>query len=151
MVADGCCTKTFLECFPVMTAMTLPTFLEQWLKGKFLPLRTDGETAGSASHPRGTESLSGVLLTLNSFERPRSEEGACSLYSILEHGGVDPRFYLSAKACRGILSRANRHGKVLPEVLMTALTQIAEGGSMTSFAPPSPRETKTMSDDSEDE
>lgn len=36
---------------------------------------------------------------------------------------VDPRYHLSAKACQGILNRAERRGKVLPELLREALMQ----------------------------
>ena len=58
--------------------------------------------------------------------------------------------YLSPRACRGILSRAERHHKELPDVLMKALTRIAEGFSETSSGQPSPRETRTMTSDPED-
>ncbi len=34
---------------------------------------------------------------------------------------VDPKYFLSAKACQGILTRANRRGKALPEELRVAL------------------------------
>lgn len=43
------------------------------------------------------------------------------LSDILEEGAVDKRYYLSAKACRGILNRADKRGKELPEILRTAL------------------------------
>lgn len=49
----------------------------------------------------------------------------CSLSSTLETGDVPPRYFLSAKACAGIISRAERRGKALPEELLAALeTQI---------------------------
>ena len=32
-----------------------------------------------------------------------------------------PKYYLSAKACRGILNRAEKRGKELPEILRQAL------------------------------
>ena len=48
------------------------------------------------------------------------------LSDILEEGTVDKRYYLSAKACRGILNRADKRGKELPEILRAALeNQIA--------------------------
>ena len=152
MAVVSVCGRTFPDLFPAMRAETLPTFLEAWCRGKFLSLPKDGAIAESASPKPETGSSNGGCWTLNTSERPRNAEGACSLYSILEHGGVDRRFYLSARACRGILSRAERHGKVLPDVLMTALTRIAQGGSTTSSEHPSPSEMKTMtSDDLEDE
>ena len=39
---------------------------------------------------------------------------------------VPPRFYLSPRACQGILRRASEHGRVLPEVLRLALEQQAQ-------------------------
>lgn len=44
-----------------------------------------------------------------------------SLRDILERGPVDPRYYLSAKACEGILRRAERRGRKLPPALEAAL------------------------------
>lgn len=34
---------------------------------------------------------------------------------------TDPKYNLSSKACQGILNRANRRGKKLPEILREAL------------------------------
>ena len=43
------------------------------------------------------------------------------LSDVLEETTVDPRYYLSARACHGILNRASKRGKELPEILKTAL------------------------------
>jgi hypothetical protein len=48
------------------------------------------------------------------------------LSAILE-SNPDPKYNLSAKACRGILNRAQRRGKELPEELKLALLRQAEG------------------------
>jgi hypothetical protein len=40
-----------------------------------------------------------------------SDDGVCSLSDILETGDVPQRYYLSAKACSGILRRADKRGK----------------------------------------
>ena len=40
-------------------------------------------------------------------------------------GGVQPKYYLSARACQGILNRAEKRGKELPEILKTALVNQA--------------------------
>ena len=45
----------------------------------------------------------------------------CSLSSTLETGGVARRYFLSARACAGIIRRAEKRGKALPEELRTAL------------------------------
>ena len=64
------------------------------------------------------------FLTLSTSEYP-SEGAACSLSDILETGGVPPRYFLSAKACRGILRRAAKRGKTLPRSLQDALEAVA--------------------------
>lgn len=48
-----------------------------------------------------------------------------TLSQILE-ANVPEKYYLSAKACEGILRRANKRGKQLPEMLETALKQQIE-------------------------
>ena len=45
----------------------------------------------------------------------RSDGGVCSLSDILETGDHLSRYSLSPKACAGILRRAEKRGKVLPE------------------------------------
>jgi len=44
-----------------------------------------------------------------------------SLSEILLRIGPDERYWLSPKACQGILRRAGRRGKALPEALQAAL------------------------------
>jgi hypothetical protein len=43
------------------------------------------------------------------------------LSDTLETGDVPQRFFLSAKACQGILRRAEKRGKALPDGLRNAL------------------------------
>ena len=62
--------------------------------------------------------------TLSSLEYPSDAE-ECSLSDILETGDVPRRFYLTAKACQGILRRAEKRGKVLPPQLARALQAVA--------------------------
>ena len=54
-----------------------------------------------------------------------SDAGVCSLSDVLETGDVPRRYFLSAKACAGILRRAERRGKALPPALLRALQQVA--------------------------
>ena len=65
----------------------------------------------------------GALLgeyTMHSFGESPREENASHLSQILEEQA--PRKYsLSEKACQGILNRASRRGKELPEILRKAL------------------------------
>ena len=50
-----------------------------------------------------------------------------SLSAVLEEN-ADPRYNLSAKACQGILNRAEKRGKELPEELKSALLRQASAG-----------------------
>ena len=55
-----------------------------------------------------------------------SDDGVCSLSHVLEDSrDVPERFYLSPKACAGILRRAERRGKTLPPLLLAALKSAA--------------------------
>ncbi len=67
-----------------------------------------------------------AFLTLNTSDWP-SDASVCSLSAILETGDVPRRFYLSARACAGILRRAERRGKALPHPLHDALRRTAAG------------------------
>ena len=130
MVANGCYGKTFQELFPQTKEMTLDTFLDQWCKGMFLSLKTDGRTQESVSPKVETESWSGGCWTLNTLES-LNDDVESSLYSILEHGGGTRRYCLSPKACDGILRRAKERGKVLPKALeetLEKMTFVPNGG-----------------------
>ncbi|KVX33428.1 hypothetical protein WT32_02470 [Burkholderia anthina] len=65
-----------------------------------------------------------AFLTLSSSEWP-SDAAVCSLSDILETGDVPQQYFLSAKACSGILRRAAKRGKELPAPLHRALTLVA--------------------------
>ena len=65
----------------------------------------------------------GESLMRNIGEFP-SEENVSSLSQILQEG-VPEKYYLSPKACQGILRRASVRGKKLPAVLEKALLQQA--------------------------
>lgn len=66
----------------------------------------------------------GDSLTANIGECPREENE--SLLSWILQADAPERYYLSAKACKGILTRASRRGKKLPELLRTALLEMIE-------------------------
>jgi hypothetical protein len=61
------------------------------------------------------------------------------LSDILETGDLPQRYFLSAKACRGILRRSENRGKTLPLALEQALQQVAvqtsEADRVTSLEP----------------
>jgi hypothetical protein len=48
------------------------------------------------------------------------------LSDVLETGDVPQRFFLSAKACSGILRRAGKRGKELPVALRKALEAVSK-------------------------
>ena len=54
-----------------------------------------------------------------------SAASVCSLSQVLEAGSVPRRFYLTPRACAGILRRAEKRGKALPPSLRQALEQVA--------------------------
>ena len=96
--------RTSPASFPVTEDEILPPYFEGW------------QNSGMGSP---TE-----FLTLSTLEF-HSGAVACSLSDILEAGNVPQRFFLSATACRGILRRAEKRGKELPQALSLALKTAA--------------------------
>lgn len=92
--------------------------------------RPSGRGADGAK-PEQSPETDGLWLgdssTLNTGEYPR-EENVSLLLQILEDN-VPQKYYLSARACQNILTRASRRGKSLPEVLRQALLEVI-GGSI---------------------
>ena len=72
----------------------------------------------------------GEYMTRNTGEYPSDERGS-RLSQILE-ATPHPKYCLSARACQGILNRAERRGKKLPEMLREALTAQASGATSTT-------------------
>ena len=62
--------------------------------------------------------------TLSTSDWP-NDASVCSLSQVLEAGNVPRRFYLTPRACAGILRRAEKRGKVLPAALQHALQAVA--------------------------
>jgi len=68
---------------------------------------------------------------------------------VLERGPLPTRFFLSSKACRGILRRAGERGRDLPQALKQALeAQAAKGAGTLDLGP---EEMEGLSDLLEDE
>lgn len=92
----------------------------------------DGRTAASLPESRKPTVPAIGCWTLSTSEwnhtlvPSHSGAGVCSLSDILETGDVPQRYFLSAKACLGILRRAAKRGKELPLMLHRALQQVAE-------------------------
>ena len=66
------------------------------------------------------EPSDGESLTHNSSEW-HNDADVCLLSQVLEKGLIPSKYYLSPKACAGILRRAEQRGKKLPEMLRIAL------------------------------
>ena len=104
LLPSGWFGKTSPASFPLTEDETLPASFEGW------------QNSGMGS-PTG-------FLTLSTSEFPR-DAAACSLSDVLEVGNVPQRFFLSATASAGILRRAEKRGKTLPEQLRRALESVA--------------------------
>ena len=116
---------------PALSAATQAETLQQWLTlYRVWPeqpsRRKVGATKAAQSAPK--QWSSGQLSTRNGSEW-RNAAVACSLSQILETGAVGPQYYLSPKACAGILRRADKRGKVLPPALMSALAAVVKTAS----------------------
>jgi hypothetical protein len=106
MLPTGSFGKMSLACCPLMKDGLLGPSSEGW------------QNSGMGSP---TE-----FWTLSTSEWPK-DAAVCSLSDILEdNGSVPQRFYLSAKACAGILRRAEKRGKELPPQLKAALDAVAQ-------------------------
>ena len=105
-------SKTSPAYYPPTAGKTLPPSFAGW------------SSAGMAS--------AGGYLTLSLMEW-HSGATVCSLSQVLEPQ-VAPKYFLSAKAARGILRRAEKRGKTLPELLARALQQVADS-ELTLNAP----------------
>ena len=82
-------------------------------------VKTDGHTPTASWETDGA--LLTEFLTLNTGESPNAVVES-RLSQILQVN-VPEKYYLSAKACEGILRRAERRGRQLPEMLRIALEQ----------------------------
>jgi len=83
-----------------------------------------GQTLVVCMDPRA-QSL-GASSTPNTSEWPNDAD-VCLLSQVLETGSIPQRFFLSLTACAGILRRADKRGKKLPQQLELALQMVARG------------------------
>src|SRR5690606_8616268 len=103
------------------------------LSGKTSPVSCHPTKEGILAPSSGCWANSGMgshtgFLTLSTSTWPK-DAAVCSLSDTLETGDVPPRYFLSPKACAGILRRAEKRGKELPQVLLSALRSVAQGTS----------------------
>ena len=113
----------------------LDIFWPQWL-AKMPPSSrqgADGQTQVWCLDPSERQLGASSMLSISDW--PSDESASlCSLSEVLETGDVLPRYFLSPKACRGILRRAAKRGKELPIQLHRALAQVA--GDLSGPAKP---------------
>lgn len=106
LAPGGLSSKMSPACYPATEAEILPSSFEGW------------SNSGMA--------LLGGYLTLNTSDWP-SDASVCSLSEVLETD-VPQKYFLSRKAARGVLRRAEKRGKALPEPLRLALEATAQDG-----------------------
>ena len=104
----------------------------------FLDLRTENGRTPDASW--ATDGPLHGAYTMRSFGECPNVAVASRLSQILE-AEVHPKYYLSAKACEGILRRAGRRGKELPPMLREALERQSAYKATASIEPTPPDAT----------
>ena len=109
--ADGSSLRTYPDYFPPTVAEISPSYSRRW------------PSSGFTTSP-------GECWTADTSECPSDGAASSSLPDVLE-ADVHPRFYLSPRAAAGILRRAEKRGKALPEALFTALKTRSRANSRT--------------------
>ena len=99
--------------------------------GKTCPVSCQVTKDGILAPLSGRWANSGIAsptecLTLSTSAFP-SDVDVCSLSDVLETGEVPQKYFLSPKACAGILRRAESRGKTLPLALQKALEAVVAG------------------------
>ena len=131
----GSCGRTCPAPSQATAGETLRWWLGRWLGADSAFRVTDGGRA--ELQPALEGSSNGELWTRSMSEwnhippRSPSDVAVCSLSSILETGPIDRRYYLSSRACIGILRRSESRGKDLPPALKAALESVALSGRVT--------------------
>lgn len=119
--------KTSRECSRSRTTRS-GVSLPQWLARMQPSFRQAGKSGRALVwllDPRD-KSL-GASLTRGISEFPSEGAVFSSLPDVLEGGRIPPKYFLSRKACQGILTRAKKRNKKLPPILKYALEQQAKG------------------------
>ena len=111
--------------WPSSIAECLTIFDPNGSSGKMSPVSCQVTEDGILAPSSGRWQNSGMgspteCWTLSSSEWHKDAD-VCLLSDTLETGDLPQRFFLSAKACAGILRRAEKRGKTLPPQLQLAL------------------------------
>ena len=116
--------KTYLVCSPPET-MPSGAFWEHWRERtphSFQQEDSGGVTRVWLMDPG--DASRGDFSTPNISAWP-NDASVCSLSDVLVTGKIPQKYFLSPKACAGILRRAEKRGKQLPEALSSALRAVA--------------------------
>ena len=130
---DGWSGRTSPACSALTAAKPSLPSSDSSLVSPSKSLPVDGRTAESSQAHLVPMDLHSGCLTLSTAEY-HSGAVASSLSDILETGDVPQRYFLSGKACRGILRRAEKRGKDLPMTLRLALQAVAGAPSAPAKA-----------------
>lgn len=129
---DNIQLSLFGRTYPELFQVTAERILEPCLKKSQTPIFQCLQVANGQPQEwleGGRLTQLGESLTLNIGEYPNVENES-TLSEILEDN-VPEKYYLSPKACLGILRRAKNKGRKLPDNLRIALEQkVAEGGEV---------------------
>lgn len=120
---DGHCLKTSQEFTNPIPAETLLPWLARWLGADLAYRQTDGEMAELLAAQKGL--LSGQLW-MRSTSVSHSAASEVTLSQTLETGPVAPRYFLSPRACLGIIRRAKSRNTNLSPSLIQALQTVAD-------------------------
>lgn len=112
-------------CCPPNTGATLRSSSGPSRDTTLQSLREAGVIPAFVSAPN--DGSRGACLTLNTLEF-RNGAAVSFLSEILWDGPLPSKYYLSPRACAGILRRATKRGKSLPPSLQAALEQTAQRG-----------------------
>jgi hypothetical protein len=105
--------KMYQECCPVRITHSAASWLDSLGSAcRFSRQGTDGRTLVACMDPK--EQLHGGSSMPNISAWP-NDAAVCGLSQVLETGAIPAKYFLSAKACAGILRRAEKRGKDLPQ------------------------------------
>ena len=107
----------------------LTTYVQSGSYGKTSLVSCQVTEDGILEPSSGRWSVSGIACpgecwTLSTSESRKDADVCLLSHTLQEIGDIHPRYYLSAKACAGILRRAEVRGRQLPPMLKQALEAI---------------------------
>ncbi len=123
--------KTQEETWLSLISDSLTTYVQNGLFGKMSPVSCHRTEDGTLEPSLGRWQSCGMgghteFLTLSTTEYHSVVVGSTLSDILLEIGDVEPKYYLSQRACKGILRRAEQRGRTLPPLLKEALLAVID-------------------------